>query len=66
MGDGFRASRVSEEVCLRLIEVTALLRPPLALLSPAMVRKVRRAARQPVPTVAVMEPQAVKELERVA
>jgi len=66
MGDVLRASRVSEEVCLRLVEVTALLRPPFALLTPAMVRKVRRAARQPVPPVAVMEPQDVAALEQVA
>lgn len=66
MADVLRASRVSEEVCLRLVEVTTLLRPPFALLTPAMVRKVRRAARQPVPTAVVTEPKVVEELEQVA
>ena len=41
----FRASQVSEEVCQRVIEVTALLRPPPALLTPKMVAKVFLAAR---------------------
>ena len=64
MADVLRASQVSEEVCLRLLEVTTLLRPPSALLTPAMVPKVPRAAREPDPSLAVMEPKAVKRLLR--
>lgn len=49
----FRAAQVDEAVCRRVIEVTTLLRPPPALLTPAMVAKVFRASRQalaPAPT----------------
>lgn len=53
----FKAAQVDEAVCLRLIEVTTLLKPPPALLTPAMLVRVFRAARRvaapapaPVPT----------------
>jgi 2-polyprenyl-6-methoxyphenol hydroxylase-like FAD-dependent oxidoreductase len=52
----FRASQVSEKVALRVIEVTALLRPPPALLTPAMLVAVFRASRQ-----AARTPQATPE-----
>ena len=42
----FRAARVDEAVCLRVIEVTTLLRPPPALLTPAMMVRVLRVARR--------------------
>ena len=42
----FRAAGVDEKVCLRLIEVTSLLRPPPALLTPAMLLAVLRAGRR--------------------
>lgn len=49
----FRAAQVSEDVCLRVIEVTTLLRPPPALLTPAMMVKVFRANRRaPAPVEA--------------
>ncbi len=48
----FRASQVSEEVCLRVIEVTTLLRPPRALVTPKMMATVFRAARLPGTTTA--------------
>ncbi|MDQ4068199.1 MAG: hypothetical protein M3203_01770, partial [Actinomycetota bacterium] len=44
-----RASQVSEEVCLRLLEVTTLLRPPRDLMTPAMIAKVHRIARHMAP-----------------
>ena len=50
----FRAAQVDEAVCLRVIEVTTLLRPPPALLTPAMlVRVVRASRRPPAPAPAV-------------
>ncbi len=66
MAKVLQASRVSEEVCLRLVEVTALLRPPLALMTPAMVVKVRRAARVIVPTALVVVRQEEPEHRKVA
>jgi hypothetical protein len=42
----FRAAQVDEAVCLRVIEVTTLLRKPPALLTPRMMLKVFRAARK--------------------
>ena len=49
----FKAAQVDEAVCLRVIEVTTLLRPPPALLTPAMLVKVFRAARRvPAPAPA--------------
>ena len=42
----FRAAQVDETVCLRVIEVTSLLRPPPALLTPAMLVRVFRASRR--------------------
>jgi 2-polyprenyl-6-methoxyphenol hydroxylase-like FAD-dependent oxidoreductase len=65
MAKVLRASRVSEEVCLRLLEVTTLLRPPLALMTPAMVAKVVRAARRATP-VAASPRQDVPEHKQVA
>ena len=51
----FRAAQVDEAVCRRVIEVTTLLRPPPALLTPAMVAKVFRASRQaPAPAPAAV------------
>ena len=44
----FRACQVDERVCLRVIEVTTLLRPPRALLTPAMMAAALRAPRLPV------------------
>jgi len=58
----FRAAQVDEAVCLRVIEVTTLLRKPPALLTPRMMVKVFRARRHlpaPVGTTAA-------ELEKVA
>jgi hypothetical protein len=46
MAKALKASQVSEEVCQRLLEVTCLLRPPFALMTPAMIVKVRKAARR--------------------
>jgi len=42
----FQAAQVSDDVCVRLIEVTTLLRPPPALLMPAMLVKVFRSSRR--------------------
>jgi hypothetical protein len=42
----FRAALVSEGVCLRFIEVASLLKPPPALLTPAMIDKVLVASRR--------------------
>jgi 2-polyprenyl-6-methoxyphenol hydroxylase-like FAD-dependent oxidoreductase len=42
----FRAAQVSEKVCLRLIEVTTLLRPARDLLTPRMLVSVFRASRR--------------------
>ncbi len=42
----FGAAQVDEVVCRRVIEVTTLLRPPPALLTPAMLLRVFRASRQ--------------------
>lgn len=42
----FHAARVDAAVCLRVIEVTSLLRPPPALLTPAMMLRVFRASRR--------------------
>jgi 2-polyprenyl-6-methoxyphenol hydroxylase-like FAD-dependent oxidoreductase len=51
----FRAAQVDEAVCRRVIEVTTLLRPPPALLTPAMVAKVFRASRKaPAPAPAAV------------
>jgi hypothetical protein len=60
MAKVLRASQVSEEVCMRFLEVTCLLRPPRDLLTPAMIAKVRRAARQ----VPLAEPAAEREDNR--
>ncbi len=46
MRHAFRASQVSEKVAMRVIEVTTLLRPPPALLTPAMLVTVLRASRR--------------------
>ena len=48
-----KASQVSAEVSQRLLEVTCLLRPPQALLTPAMMVKVGRAVRRASVPVAV-------------
>lgn len=48
----FRAAQVDQAVCLRAIEVTTLLRPPPALLTPAMLVRVFRASRKAAPTPA--------------
>jgi 2-polyprenyl-6-methoxyphenol hydroxylase-like FAD-dependent oxidoreductase len=42
----FRAAQVDQAVCLRVIEVTTLLRPPPALLTPTMLLRVLRASRR--------------------
>ena len=42
----FRASQVSEQVALRVIEVTSLMRPPQSLVTPRMLLAVFRASRQ--------------------
>ncbi len=65
MAKVLRASQVSEEVCLRLVEVTTLLRPQLDLMTPAMVVKVHRAARRAIPSVASSS-QSLPEYEQVA
>jgi 2-polyprenyl-6-methoxyphenol hydroxylase-like FAD-dependent oxidoreductase len=52
MAKVMQAAQVSEDVCRRLLEVTALLRPARDLLTPAMVVKVRRAARLAAPASA--------------
>jgi 2-polyprenyl-6-methoxyphenol hydroxylase-like FAD-dependent oxidoreductase len=57
MAHVFRASQVDEEVCLRVIEVTTLLLPPQALLTPRMMAAVFRASR-----TAVDVPQPAREL----
>ncbi len=64
MAKVLRASRVSEEVCLRLVEVTTLLRPPFALMTPAMIMKVRRAARIEVPPALVVDRQEAEPQHR--
>ena len=46
MRHAFRASQVSEKVAMRVIEVTTLLRPPPALVTPPMVVAVLRASRR--------------------
>ena len=56
MAHVFRASQVSDEVCLRVIEVTALLKPPQALLTPRMVATVVRAARRAPTTTTATTP----------
>jgi 2-polyprenyl-6-methoxyphenol hydroxylase-like FAD-dependent oxidoreductase len=64
-----RASQVSEEICLRLVEVTTLLRPPRDLMTPAMVAKVRRTIRGmgSSPTIPLGEHEQVwEELAEVA
>ena len=51
----FKAAQVDDAVCLRVIEVTTLLRPPPALLTPAMLVKVFRASRRvPAPAPAAV------------
>jgi 2-polyprenyl-6-methoxyphenol hydroxylase-like FAD-dependent oxidoreductase len=42
----FKAAQVDDAVCLRLIEVTTLLKPPPVLLTPAMLARVFRASRR--------------------
>jgi 2-polyprenyl-6-methoxyphenol hydroxylase-like FAD-dependent oxidoreductase len=59
----FRAAQVDVDVCRRVIEVTTLLKPPPALLTPAMLVKVARASRRrpapaPVATPTEREPVA--------
>ncbi len=49
MAKVLQASQVSEEICLRLLEVTTLLRPPRDLLTPAMIVKVNRIVRGMAP-----------------
>jgi len=51
----FRAAQVDRDVCLRVIEVTCLLKPPPALLTPRMLVKVFRAARR-LPAAPVAAP----------
>ncbi|HTJ74134.1 MAG TPA: FAD-dependent monooxygenase [Acidimicrobiales bacterium] len=48
----FLATQVSDDVCRRFIEVSALLKPPPALLTPAMIVKVLVASRRARRTVA--------------
>jgi 2-polyprenyl-6-methoxyphenol hydroxylase-like FAD-dependent oxidoreductase len=51
----FHAAQVDDAVCLRLIEVTTLLKPPPALLTPAMLVRVFRASRRvPAPAPAAV------------
>lgn len=65
----FRASQVSEPVALRVIEVTTLLRPPPALLTPRMLASVFRASRRagrivpaaPAPAPAPPDPTTLHE-----
>lgn len=61
----FRAAQVSEEVCLRVIEVTSLLRPPPALMTPRMVVKVLRASRR-ARRLATSAPMPAPVIDRVA
>ncbi|HET7721783.1 MAG TPA: hypothetical protein VFK43_17575 [Acidimicrobiales bacterium] len=56
----FKAAQVDEAVCLRVIEVTTLLRPPPALLTPAMLLRVFRASRR-VPAAAPVAAPAARE-----
>lgn len=65
MAKVLRASRVSEQICLRLVEVTSLVRPPFALMTPAMVAKVWWAQRRVTPFVASPR-QDVPEYEQAA
>jgi 2-polyprenyl-6-methoxyphenol hydroxylase-like FAD-dependent oxidoreductase len=55
MAKVLKASQVFEDVCQRLLEVTCLLRPPVALMTPAMMLKVRTAARRASGAVAQVE-----------
>jgi 2-polyprenyl-6-methoxyphenol hydroxylase-like FAD-dependent oxidoreductase len=66
MAKVLRAAQVSEEVCRRFLEVTSLLRPPRDLLTPAMIAKVRRAARQAPPAVPAPALENERELAKVA
>lgn len=56
----FKAAQVDEAVCLRVIEVTTLLRPPPALLTPAMLLRVFRTSRR-VPAAAPVAAPAARE-----
>ncbi|HJV08153.1 MAG TPA: FAD-dependent monooxygenase [Acidimicrobiales bacterium] len=60
MASVFRASQVSETVAMRVIEVTTLLRPPPALLTPAMLVRVFRASRKAARVVPAT-PQPVRQ-----
>jgi 2-polyprenyl-6-methoxyphenol hydroxylase-like FAD-dependent oxidoreductase len=52
----FHAAQVDDAVCLRVIEVTTLLKPPPALLTPAMLLRVFRASRRaPAPAAVPIE-----------
>jgi 2-polyprenyl-6-methoxyphenol hydroxylase-like FAD-dependent oxidoreductase len=58
----FHAAQVDDAVCLRVIEVTTLLRPPPALLTPAMMVRVLRASRRlpaPAPAAVPAAPETV-------
>jgi hypothetical protein len=54
----FLATQVSDDVCRRFIEVSALLKPPPALLTPAMIVKVLVASRRARRTVAPLPARA--------
>ncbi len=60
MAKVLRASQVSEEVCLRLLEVTTLLRPPRDLMTPAMIAKVHRIVRGMAPATPRTDPEDVR------
>ncbi|MDQ4097097.1 MAG: hypothetical protein M3144_04425, partial [Actinomycetota bacterium] len=66
MAKVLRAAQSSEEVGRRFLEVTCLLRPPRDLLTPAMMAKVRRAARQAPPAGRVLAHEDELELAQVA
>ena len=61
MAKVLQASQVSEEVCLRLLEVTTPLRPPRDLMRPAMIAKVHRITRRMAPSVLGLDHEGVRE-----
>lgn len=60
MAKVLQASQVSEEICLRLLEVTTLLRPPRDLLTPVMIVKVNRIVRGMAPAAARLDGEEVR------
>ena len=64
MANVLRASQVSEEICLRLLEVTTLLRPPRDLMTPAMAAKVHRITRR-LTSTSLLEPEREETRELV-